>query len=118
MTIPRQLGHKPAGFERQGPQPWACGKPPRRAKASRGDAFPRGSALKPATRCRERPHAALYGGCGLTASERLVRTDQGGADVDPDDGCAFGSAGTPMAATVPYAEGATIDGHAAVYGGW
>lgn len=45
-------------------------------------------------------------------------TDQGGADVDPDDGCTFGSAGTPMTATVSYAEGATIDGHAAVYGGW
>ena len=68
--------------------------------------------MKPVTRCRECSHAALYGGCGFTASERLVCTD------DPDDGCTFGSAGTPMTATVSYAEGATIDGHAAVYGGW
>ena len=73
--------------------------------------------MKPVTRCRECSHAALYGGCGLTASERLVRTDQGGADVDPDDGCAFGSAGAPRAATVPYAEGATIDGAAAAGSG-
>lgn len=74
--------------------------------------------MKPVTRCRECSHAALYGGCGFTASERLVCTDQGGADVDPDDGCTFGSAGATRTATVSYAEGATIDGTAAVGSGW
>nr|DAG08643.1 MAG TPA: hypothetical protein [Caudoviricetes sp.] len=29
MTFQRQWSHKPAGFEEQGPQPWACGKSPR-----------------------------------------------------------------------------------------
>ena len=74
--------------------------------------------MKPVTRCRECSHAALYGGCGFTAAERLVCTDQGGADVDPDDGCTFGDAGTPRTATVACADGVTVDGHAAVYGRW
>lgn len=74
--------------------------------------------MKPVTRRRECSHAALYGGCGFTAAERLVCTDQGGADVDPDDGCTFGDAGTPRAATVECADCVTIDGHAAVYGRW
>lgn len=74
--------------------------------------------MKPVTRCRECSHAALYGGCGFTAADRLVCTDQGGADVDPDDGCTFGSEGTPRTATVECADGVTIDGHAAVYGRW
>ena len=74
--------------------------------------------MKPVTRCRECSHAALYGGCGFTASERPVCTDLCCTDVDPDDGCTFGSAGTPMTATVSYAEGATIDGAAAVGSGW
>ena len=50
--------------------------------------------MKPVTRCRECSHAALY------------------------DGCTFGSVGTPRTATVSYAEGATIDGAAAVGSGW
>lgn len=74
--------------------------------------------MKPVTICRECSHDALYWGCGFTASERLVCTDQGGAEVDPDDGCTFGDAGTPRTATVECAEGVTIDGHAAVYGRW
>ena len=74
--------------------------------------------MKPVTRCRECSHAALYGGCGFTAADRLVCTDQGGVDVGPDDGCTFGDAGTPRTATVECADCVTIDGHAAVYGRW
>lgn len=71
--------------------------------------------MKKIIRCKKCGERVVYFGTGFT-KERTILCTKFDQEVDPDDGCTFGSEGDPIHKPVRYNIIADISGHPAVYG--